>query len=174
MTTITENDWLKLKDFADIIAPNIIRKLPIGCNFDNNDVKSAIYGVFIDLISNYKPGPLSLTSYCWKFAELKTLNVLIKEYKRIQQQLQLIDEVDDDHTQHEYGEYEVEQYKALSEHIEQKNLIDEIMSTTNVFDKQLMNRILEGATYDEISKEFGISKGTITKRLAKYKQFTNN
>lgn len=48
------------------------------------------------------------------------------------------------------------------------DLVSVILAGASFFDREIMQMIKEGYSYDEISKRVGISKGEITKRMKKH------
>lgn len=80
---LSSEDWLKLRDFNKVISKKILDALPKDWKLPIDDIESAVYDTIIRLGSNYKEGPLSFCSYCYKYAYQYTLRDLIAEYKRL-------------------------------------------------------------------------------------------
>lgn len=73
-----------------------------------------MYDCFIKLLSEYKPGAMSPTSYVYQYAERRALDQLMREYKALKNSEPVEEDfgADDDSEQpRRYGEGEV---KALS------------------------------------------------------------
>lgn len=100
---------------------------------------------FINLIKNYREAPngLSLTSYVWQYAEKYTYRDLIREYKRACNNLTLMDleepeEDENGNVRRQYGEYDIQPYMALDEHLEVKDQIDGLMKSATPEDRRMM------------------------------------
>lgn len=109
---LTEQDWLKLRDFNKKIAASIQQKLPDDWAITREDIEGAVYDTFIKLLAKYKPGALSATSWCWQHGEKWTLTNLLAEYKKLKNQVTLDDlygedKDDDEPCNHKYGRGEV-------------------------------------------------------------------
>lgn len=78
-------DWSKLNGFNQAISANIKKQLPADWYLTDDEIKSEVNAVFVYLIKLYRPKEdgLSLTSYCWKYAEQIAYDRLMKEYNRI-------------------------------------------------------------------------------------------
>jgi len=100
---LSDADWLKLRDFSKRISSNIMRKLPGDWLLSDDDVQGAVYGTFVKLLANYRPGAMSPTSYCWQFAERWTLLTLMNEYRRLKKQVAL-DDLEEPADDDEYAE----------------------------------------------------------------------
>lgn len=110
---LTEQDWLKLRDFNKKIAVSIQQKLPSDWAITREDIEGAVYDTFIKLLAKYKPGALSAASWCWQHGEKWTLTNLLAEYRRLKKQVTLDDlygedKNDDEPCNHKYGIGEVE------------------------------------------------------------------
>lgn len=80
---LTENDWLKLRDYNKQIALRVRAKLPGDWYLTLEEVEGAVYDSFIKLLASYRPGAMSAVSFCWKYAEKMTVQNLFKEYRRL-------------------------------------------------------------------------------------------
>lgn len=109
---LNEQDWLKLRDFNKKIAASIQQKLPNDWAITLEDIEGAVYDTFIKILSTYKSGALSATSYCWLHGEQYTLRNLMREYRLLKKQVTLDDlygeDKDDEPCNHKYGIGEVE------------------------------------------------------------------
>ena len=173
--TLNEQDWLKLRDFNKIIAKQIQPRLPSDWYLTIEDIEGAVYDTFIKLLNNYKEGAMSPTSYCWQFGEQYTYRDLMREYKKLKNQVN-IDELygedkdDDEPCKHKYGVGEVESLTV--DEREEQNVHDEVqtlMSKANLIDRTIMQMFMEGKTLREIGSQLGLSKDAVAKRLKKYK-----
>ena len=110
-TKITEADWLKLRDWNRQITKRIMAKLPADWYLTSEDVEGAVYDSIISLLSTYKGGSMSATSYCYQYAEQYTMRDLIREYERLKRQVAISDEKEGDGetVRHEIGHGEAEE-----------------------------------------------------------------
>ena len=112
---LSDADWLKLRDFSKAMAARLKKRLPCDWYLPVEDVQSAVYGTFIKLFNSYRPGAMSVTSYCYQYAERWTYLTLMAEYRRLKNQDDLDavygEDFDDEPCRHRYGSAEV---KALS------------------------------------------------------------
>lgn len=88
---LSEQQWLKLRDYNKIIARNIQQKIPADWYLSTEDIEGAVYDSIISLLSEYKEGAVSPTSYCYQYAERRAQNDLMREYRRIKNQLSIDD-----------------------------------------------------------------------------------
>ena len=108
---LTENDWLKLRDFNKKIAVSIQKKLPSDWHLSIDDIEGAVYDAFIRLLNNYENGAMSATSYCWQYAERYAYRDLMREYARLKKQEEIVDwdydeETDSEECRHRHGVYD--------------------------------------------------------------------
>lgn len=172
---LSEQDWLKLRDFNKIIAKQIQSRLPSDWYLTIEDIEGAVYDTFIKLLNNYKEGAMSPTSYCWQFGEKWTYQTLIAEYKKLKNEVNIdelySDDKDDELCRHKYGVGEVQ---ALTvDQREQQMVKDEVKNIyekANKLDKMIIDMVLEGKNITEVAKEVGISARQIYRRLQKYRQ----
>lgn len=80
-------DWSKLNGFNHAISNNIKSKLPGDWYLSFEEIQSEVNAAFVYLIKQYrlKENGMSLTTYCWKYAEHIAYENLMKEYRRIKQ-----------------------------------------------------------------------------------------
>lgn len=167
---LSDDDWMKLRDFNQKIAFSVRKQLPADWYLDKEEVEGAVYDTFIYLLNNYKPGAISPTSYCYQYAEQITLKRLLSEYQQVKNSTPIDVDEDDDVCKHEYGKCEV---KSLSidtrKQDEDRELVKQILDKMPDDDKMIANMVMEGKSLREIGEELGISHQAITKRLKKYK-----
>lgn len=65
MVKLSDEQWMKLRDFSKVITASLRKKLPGDWYLPDEDIQGAVYGVFIKILQSYKPGVMSPTSYCW-------------------------------------------------------------------------------------------------------------
>ena len=80
---LTENDWLKLRDYNKQIALRVRAKLPGDWYLTPEEVEGAVYDSFVKLLSEYRPGAMSAVSFCWQYGEMRTYGNLMREYRRL-------------------------------------------------------------------------------------------
>ena len=124
---LSDADWLKLRDYSKAITASLKRKLPGDWYLSDDDIQGVVYGTFIKILRSYRPGAMSPASYCWQFAEKAALQALLAEYRRLKKNVPLdgLENPPEDEygERHEYGEYEIEPYKALDEHLGESDLV---------------------------------------------------
>jgi len=78
-------DWQKLDAYNDVITSRILKRLPEDYHLSRDEVKSEVNETFIRLIKLFVPkvDGLSLTSYCYKYAEKYTFKRICQEYNRL-------------------------------------------------------------------------------------------
>ena len=79
---ITKQDWLKLEGWTDSLAVKVEQNIRPGY-YDRDDVKSELRLSFAKLMSTWRPGPLDVTSYVWKWAAKLTALRLNREIASI-------------------------------------------------------------------------------------------
>lgn len=174
---LSDADWQKLREFNAKISKNIQQKLPDTWKLPLEDIQSAVYGTFIQLLSNYRPGAMSPTSYCWQYAEIITFKKLIHEYNRLYVQMNLDNEIgadkdDDEPCRHTYGkakylkELTVDDREARDNKLQVSDIIEKMPR----IDRMIAEMIMEGYSYREIAKELGYeNQMSVVKRMRKYR-----
>ena len=171
---LSEQDWLKLRDFNKQIAINIKKRLPTDWQLSLEEIEGAVYDTFVKLLNNYKEGAMSPTSYCWQFAEQYTYRDLIREYSQLKNQctfdLMFGEDYDDRVCKHTYGVADVPSL-TVDEREKQmvKDEVKTIMDKANLIDRTIMQMVMDGKTMKEIADEVGISTKQISRRLQKYR-----
>jgi len=173
---LTEQDWLKLRDFNKTIAKKIKQRLPEDWQLTLSEIESALYDTFIKLLNNYVEGAMSPTSYCYQFAENYTYRDLIREYRRLKNQETLDalygeDKDDDEPCRHKHGIGEVsaltvDERDSLDRKLETKQLLEKMTK----LDRMIAELIMDGKSYREVADEIGIDKMTIQRRMKKYQE----
>lgn len=117
---------------------------------------------------------MSPTSYCWQFAEKSALQTLLAEYRRLKNQVQLDDlenQPDDENEErHEYGEYEIEPYKSLDEHLNESDLIDRVQEIADKNGLGKIAKLLKTMTEREIAEELCQTQQAIHKKIEKLRK----
>lgn len=103
-TKLTDQDWLRLKDYNGRISRSIMDKLPPDWYLSLEEVQGAVYDSIIALLRLYRPGTQSATSYVYQFAEKYTLRNLLREYSRMKRSFILGECSEDETEEREYGE----------------------------------------------------------------------
>ena len=70
---ITDETWCSLSSYAEALTNKIVDSDKLPGDISKDEIKSEVYSQFGYLINNYKPGSLSLQSYCWKYAPQKVV-----------------------------------------------------------------------------------------------------
>ena len=80
-----EIDWQKLNGFNEAISYRLAKRLPKDWHLTHDEIKSEVNESFIQLIRLYIPktNGMSLTSWCYKYAEKITYARLKREYNKL-------------------------------------------------------------------------------------------
>jgi DNA-directed RNA polymerase specialized sigma24 family protein len=168
--------WSSLSGIAEYITSNIWNKkdflLPSDYDISLDELKSEVYSEMGYLINNYKAGDRSLKTYIFEYLQKRVITNIFNDYNKVHSDyLKYIDAGLDKETNnenHQYGEYDFVDKKDITQQLEENDLIKNVYSIANKIDKMIMEMIYDGISYEIISKEIGISKGEITKRMRKY------
>lgn len=145
--------------------------IPSDMKLSDEEIDSELTFQCCYLASIFKFG--SYVAYCNAYVPKRVANAFWNDYRKLDHEAlaDAIDEFEDGYrdsytVKHQRGHYEVSEFTTIDSEIENKDLTERIknMAKDN-FERQLINMILMGMTYDEISEIIGISKGTIAKRM---------
>lgn len=174
---LSENDWLQLDSNATILAQSIKAKLPIDYNISISEIKSVIYDSYIYLLDKFDSTKNnSLMAYIRMYVGKITYSTIIKEYKRLKNQETfdyIFDEDfdDDEPCKHSYGKGNIKSLTVDNrKNIENKILVVDILEKMPVLDRMIADMCMRGYSYDQISKEIGIKKIDVIRRLQNYKK----
>lgn len=175
---VDQNTWTKVGGIAEATYVNIIHKKLLPRDFDLEELKSICYLECGYLIGNYKPGPVALTTYVYEFLEKRVVAKAWKEWnetKKMHQMLnQLVDEQEEDAneqiTRHQHGEYEIEPYKSLADHLEDKDLNEQVKKVADENDLGDLARMLETMTQKEIAEHLGTTQPNVHKKIEKLRK----
>jgi len=78
-------NWQKLNDYNVVITSRIMKKMPDDWKLSREEISSEVNETFLKLIKLFVPklDGMSVTSYCYKYAEKYTLKRLLGEYKKL-------------------------------------------------------------------------------------------
>ena len=170
---LTENDWLKLRDFNKTISKKIKQRLPKDWQLTEEEIESSVYDTFIKLLNNYVEGAMSPTSYCYQYAEQYTYRDLIREYRHLKNQ-EILDDIygedkDDKPCRHKIVNENANALTATPIHSLNIHLkVAEILDKMPKIDKMIAELIMDGKSYRQIADEIGMDKMTIQRRMKKY------
>lgn len=167
-------DWQKLDGYCNAITASIMKKLPGDYHLSFDEVKSEVNIAFVTLIKLYAPktGGMSLTSWCYKYAEKIAFTSIKKEYKRLKKQL-CYEEVFSDKYEytennsqcikHQYGRYyDLTVDSQIIQTIEFKDLADCLVNFIKPFDMKLIEmHFIQQMSYNSMSKKLKIPKRKI-------------
>ena len=174
---LSDADWISLRDMNHAITGQIRAKLPPDWQLPEEDIQGAVYDTFLRLLANYRHGAMSPLTYCQRYAESYTQRDLRREYKTLKNQLQacdLLEYQDEEGNIHEkYHEVRdgdvdalsVDGQKAVRVHMAAKEMLDRATPE----DREIMEEIMQGRTYEEIARKRGVSATAIFKKLKKYR-----
>ena len=176
MKQITNEDWCSLSGVVEATARQIWNsdKLPSDLCLSFDELRSDCYIKCGNLVSNYKPGQLSLKSYVFEWLEKQVCKAIHDDYQKHKKTaLTYIDagtyNDDGDYVEpHEYGEYEVAAYFDDKKKYESYEALKTIYEKANKVDQMIIDMLLDGKDMSEVSDEVGISRMQIYRRLQKY------
>lgn len=91
MTKISQEDWQKLYDFAKSAAGSARKSIPSDWNLSVEEITSVALGVVCRLVQQYEDGAMEVTSYVWMYLEKTLVRDLLREYRRLKKQLDIIE-----------------------------------------------------------------------------------
>ena len=164
-------DWQKLDSYCNAITASIMKKLPGDYNLSFDEVKSEVNMAFVTLIKLYVPktGGLSLTSWCYKYAEKIAFKAIKKEYKRLKKQL-CYEEVFSDKFEftenrqqcikHQYGKYyDLSIDFQVNQIIEFNDLMQCLTNFIKPFDMKLVKmHFIQQMSYQDIARKMKLPK----------------
>ena len=171
---ITDKTWCSLSAYAEALTNKIIDSEKLPSDINKDEIKSEVYNQFGYLINNYKPGSLSLQSYCWKYAPQKVVEAIWKEYK-VQKDAKKeayveFYEGEDFEEQHQYGKYEKDPYLGIREHLETKDLIAKIEEEAENEDfAKVLTMMKNGMTEREIAMILDMSQSTLHRKIESFR-----
>ena len=180
-------DWKKLNDFNEVITSRLMKRLPSDWKLSRDEVKSEVNETFIKLIKLFVPklDGMSLTTYCYKYAEKITYSRLKNEYERLKKQISFEDAFADKYDEEDdiyhiskfyrqYGYYDIMPYTTIDETIEKNDLINEIIKILDPIDKQIAKMILiNDLSQKQIASKLKMTPANISYRLKKLRQTIN-
>ena len=146
----------------------------LNVNINKDEIKSEVYSQFGYLINNYKPGSLSLQSYCWKYAPQRVVEELWKEYKlwndSKKEAYVEFDEGEDFEERHQHGKYEKDPYLGIIKHLETKDVIAKIEEEAQNEDfAKVLTMMKNGMTEREIAMILDISQSTLHRKIESFR-----
>lgn len=80
-----EIDWSKLNSFGEAIAYRLEKRMPKDWHLSHDEIRSEVNEAFIRLIKIFKPleSGMSLTSWCYQYAEKIAYVRFKREYDRL-------------------------------------------------------------------------------------------
>ena len=171
---ITDKTWCSLSAYAEALTNKIIDSEKLPSDISKDEIKSEVYNQFGYLINNYKPGSLSLQSYCWKYAPQLVVTELWKEYdvqKDAKKEAYVeFYEGEDFEEQHQYGKYEKDPYLGIIEHLETKDLIAKIEEEAENEDfAKVLAMMKNGMTEREIAIILDMSQSTLHRKIESFR-----
>ena len=171
---ITDETWCSLSAYAEALTNKIIASDKLPGDINKDEIKSEVYSQFGYLINNYKPGSLSLQSYCWKYAPQRVVAELWKEYKILKDSKKEayveFDEGEDYEERHQHGKYEKDPYLGIIKHIETKDLIYKIEEEAENEDfSKVLAMMKNGMTEREIAMILDMSQSTLHRKIESFR-----
>ena len=171
---ITDETWCSLSSYAEALTNKIVDSEKLPGDISKDEIKSEVYSQFGYLINNYKPGSLSLQSYCWKYAPQRVVEELWKEYKILKDSKKEayveFDEGEDYEERHQHGKYEKDPYLGIIKHIETKDLIYKIEEEAENEDfSKVLAMMKNGMTEREIAMILDMSQSTLHRKIESFR-----
>lgn len=130
--------------------------------YDRDDVKSELRLSFAKLIATWRPGPLDVTSYVWKWAAKLTALRLNREIASIV--YDLAEELNPD----EEPGRDLRDRPSPEEKRINRERAREAYDHMSDEDKSIADEIMEGRSYAEIGRKRGMSDMEVLRRMRKY------
>ena len=171
---ITDETWCSLSAYAEALTNKIIDSDKLPGDINKDEIKSEVYNQFGYLINNYKPGSLSLQSYCWKYAPQRVVDQLWKEYKiwndSKKEAYVEFDEGEDFEERHQHGKYEKEPYLGIIKHIETKDLIAKIEEEAQNEDfVKVLTMMKNGMSERQIAMILDMSQSALHRKIESFR-----
>lgn len=113
---ITDEEWLTLHNFAHKIASDLKTKLPTDWPIPEKEICSEVLSAFLDIIPTYRPGELTLTSYCFKYGKIEANKRLWQQYADFKRFATLPEEDEENNTiRHKVAKYDPFVYRSQAE-----------------------------------------------------------
>ena len=172
---ITDETWCSLSAYAEALTNKIIDSEKLPGDINKDEIKSEVYSQFGYLINNYKPGSLSLQSYCWKYAPQRVVEELWKEYKVLNDSKKEayveFDEGEEFEEHHQYGKYEKDPYLGIIDHLETKDLISRIEEEAQNEDfVKVLAMIKNGMSEREIAMILDMSQSALHRKIESFRK----
>lgn len=145
-----------LKDLKD--------KVPLELKQNTQELVSEIWNAYFYLLSNYKPGKLSKTSYCFKYAVQIASNNIWNEHK-VQKSFVSLDTLMKEPQTMRTPEIEIIEQE---DKIELDNRVKDIIDLMPPRDFDIATMYMRGITMEKIAEIHKIAKSTVKKILQKY------
>ena len=171
---ITDETWCSLSAYAEALTNKIIDSEKLPGDINKDEIKSEVYSQFGYLINNYKPGSLSLQSYCWKYAPQRVVAELWKEYKiwndSKKEAYVEFDEGEDYKERRQHGKYEKDPYIGIRKHLETKDLISRIEEEAENEDfAKVLTMMKNGMTEREIAMILDMSQSALHRKIESFR-----
>lgn len=172
---ITDETWCSLSAYAEALTNKIIDSEKLPSDINKDEIKSEVYSQFGYLINNYKPGSLSLQSYCWEYAPQRVVEQLWKEYKvwndSKREAYVEFKEGEDFEERHQYGKYEKDPYLGIIKHLETKDLIATIEEEAENEDfAKVLAMMKNGMTERQIAMSLDMSKSKLHRKIQSFRK----
>lgn len=168
---LTEEDWRHLMICRDCVSRKIAKRLPRNWHIPKEDIDGAVLDSIINLISIYRPGGMSLVTWCYKWAESYTVRNLQRDHYRAINQISISPLPDPTgEIRHETGfgdvpALTVDGRNSIIDHAE----VACLSAIAGEDDRRIMQGIMDGKAYGEIAAEMGLSdKKAITRHMRRY------
>ena len=175
MKQLLSADAAKLQDFASTtILSNVKDKLSrMSIDASTDEIMSEIWNQYAYLVNNYRTGSLSLTSYCYKYAEQRTVEAFRQARDRNRRRVEIdLDGIGTNNYNPTRELIEKEREMNAMELDDNTVILNprliEVLKAMRGDDLQMAKMYVSGISLEKIGKYFGISGMAVLKRLRKY------
>lgn len=162
---LTNEETEKLQRFAATTLLNTLKEnVPSEFKYDTQELMSEIWNAYSYLLNSYKSGPLSRTSYCFKYAGQIAMRNLWKEHK-IQKSFVSLETLIKEPQTMKTPETEIIEQE---DKIELDNRIKEVIDLMPPRDFDIATMYMKGITMEKIAEIHKIRKSAVSNILRRY------
>lgn len=155
---------------------DVRQQLPEEYTFSDEYVKSEIVYQAIYMAGLFKGG--YFPAYADMYVAKRAARVLLREWRRMELHVGLEDIEDpgewdydyDGVERHEYGEYEIEPYKSLSDHVDESDLVRQVQKIADENGLGKIAMMLKTMTEREIAEELCQSQPAVHRKIQKLRR----
>lgn len=162
---LTTEESEKLQRFAATTLINTLREnVPSEIKHDTQELMSEIWNAYFYILKSYKPGPVSRTSYCFKYAAKIAMQNILNEHKTQKSYVSLETLLKEPQTMKTPETEMIEQ----EDKIELDRRIKEVIDIMSPRDFDIATMYMRGITMEKIAEIHKITPRAVYKILRKY------